>query len=101
LTFHNISITPRLTLPLHYHKHRQSGFFFRHIYTYTNSFQRKGEKTAQVLESNLTSLEKKIDDLLASFEEAERRKVDGAKDNKHVLAGGASSEKGDDSTEKP
>lgn len=27
-----------------------------------------GEKTAQMLESNLTNLEKKIDDLLASFE---------------------------------
>ncbi|KAF7929446.1 uncharacterized protein EAE98_005364 [Botrytis deweyae] len=28
----------------------------------------RGEKTAQMLESNLTNLEKKIDDLLASFE---------------------------------
>jgi hypothetical protein len=27
-----------------------------------------GEKTAQMLETSLTSLEKKIDDLLASFE---------------------------------
>ncbi|KAF8863378.1 hypothetical protein BDZ45DRAFT_670336 [Acephala macrosclerotiorum] len=36
----------------------------------------KGEKTAQALESHLTSLEKKIDDLLASFEESERAKVD-------------------------
>ncbi|KUJ22359.1 uncharacterized protein LY89DRAFT_680492 [Mollisia scopiformis] len=38
----------------------------------------KGEKTAQALESHLTSLEKKIDDLLASFEESERAKVDEA-----------------------
>jgi len=38
----------------------------------------KGEKTAQMLESNLTNLEKKIDDLLASFEESERQKVEGA-----------------------
>jgi hypothetical protein len=35
----------------------------------------RGEQTAQVLESHLTSLEKKIDDLLASFEESERQKV--------------------------
>ncbi|KAF4634162.1 hypothetical protein G7Y89_g3946 [Cudoniella acicularis] len=35
----------------------------------------RGEKTAEALESNLTSLEKKIDDLLASFEESERAKV--------------------------
>jgi hypothetical protein len=32
----------------------------------------RGEKTANILESNLTSLEKKIDDLLASFEDSER-----------------------------
>ncbi|PMD24791.1 hypothetical protein NA56DRAFT_699590 [Hyaloscypha hepaticicola] len=38
----------------------------------------KGERTAQALESNLTSLEKKIDDLLASFEESERLKVEEA-----------------------
>ncbi|CZS91268.1 uncharacterized protein RAG0_01976 [Rhynchosporium agropyri] len=36
----------------------------------------RGEKTAEALESNLTSLEKKIDDLLASFEESERAKVE-------------------------
>ncbi|KAH8648958.1 hypothetical protein BGZ60DRAFT_534816 [Tricladium varicosporioides] len=36
----------------------------------------KGEKTAEALESNLTNLEKKIDDLLASFEESERKKVE-------------------------
>lgn len=35
----------------------------------------RGEKTAEALESNLTNLEKKIDDLLASFEESEREKV--------------------------
>lgn len=38
----------------------------------------RGEQTAQALESNLTSLEKKLDDLLASFEEGERAKVDEA-----------------------
>jgi len=38
----------------------------------------RGEKTAEALESNLTSLEKKIDDLLASFEESERLKVEEA-----------------------
>ena len=38
----------------------------------------RGEKTAQALEANLTSLEKKIDDLLASFEESERLKVEEA-----------------------
>ena len=37
---------------------------------------RRGEKTAEAMESNLTSLEKKIDDLLASFEESERVKVE-------------------------
>ncbi|PBP27210.1 hypothetical protein BUE80_DR001917 [Diplocarpon rosae] len=38
----------------------------------------KGEKTAARLESNLTSLEKKIDDLLACFEESEQRSLDEA-----------------------
>jgi hypothetical protein len=38
----------------------------------------RGEKTAQVLESSLTSLEKKIDDLLAGFEESERRMMEQA-----------------------
>lgn len=42
----------------------------------TNRCLIRGEQTAQVLESNLTNLEKKIDDLLASFEESERRMVD-------------------------
>jgi len=36
----------------------------------------RGEKTAQALENHLTSLEKKLDDLLASFEESERAKVE-------------------------
>jgi hypothetical protein len=36
----------------------------------------RGEKTAQALEANLTSLEKKINDLLESFEESERLKVE-------------------------
>jgi hypothetical protein len=40
--------------------------------------QPRGEKTAKALESNLTNLEKKIDDLLASFEESEHEKVDEA-----------------------
>lgn len=43
----------------------------------TNVF-RRGEKTAQALENDLTSLEKKIDDLLASFEKSERLKVEEA-----------------------
>ncbi|KAG9230214.1 hypothetical protein BJ875DRAFT_488184 [Amylocarpus encephaloides] len=38
----------------------------------------KGEKTAQVLESNLANLEKKIDDLLAGFDESEHTKVEEA-----------------------
>ncbi len=38
----------------------------------------RGERTAQALESNLTSLERKIDDLLASLEESERLKVEEA-----------------------
>ncbi|KAG4432404.1 hypothetical protein IFR05_012114 [Cadophora sp. M221] len=50
----------------------------------------KGEKTAQVLESNLTSLEKKIDDLLASFEESERSKVDEANSAQLGKASGSS-----------
>ncbi|KAH6709370.1 hypothetical protein BKA61DRAFT_119185 [Leptodontidium sp. MPI-SDFR-AT-0119] len=53
----------------------------------------KGEKTAQVLESNLTSLEKKIDDLLASFEESERSKVDEANNAQLSKASGSSSSK--------
>ncbi|KAI9053782.1 hypothetical protein LZ554_002731 [Drepanopeziza brunnea f. sp. 'monogermtubi'] len=36
----------------------------------------RGEKTAEALESNLTSLEKKIDDLLASVEETERKMLE-------------------------
>lgn len=39
----------------------------------------RGEQTAQALEANLTSLERKLDDFLASFDEAERQKVDGLK----------------------
>jgi len=38
----------------------------------------RGEKTADVLESNLSNLEKKIDDLLASFEESEQSKIEGS-----------------------
>ncbi|KAG4415000.1 hypothetical protein IFR04_011874 [Cadophora malorum] len=49
----------------------------------------KGEKTAQALESNLTSLEKKIDDLLASFEESERAKVDEANSKQGNGVGGS------------
>lgn len=48
----------------------------------TDSCFRRGEKTAQALENHLTSLEKKLDDLLASFEESERAKVEeGVKKN--------------------
>ena len=36
-----------------------------------------GEQTAQALETNLTNLERKLDDLLASFDETERQKVAG------------------------
>jgi len=46
----------------------------------TNLYLR-GEKTAQALEANLTSLEKKIDDLLASFEESERLQVEAKSSN--------------------
>ncbi|KAG0651005.1 hypothetical protein D0Z07_2385 [Hyphodiscus hymeniophilus] len=42
----------------------------------------KGEKTAQVLEANLTSLEAKLDSLLASFEDSERRMVQEANGKK-------------------
>ncbi|TVY78195.1 hypothetical protein LSUE1_G004318 [Lachnellula suecica] len=49
----------------------------------------KGEKTAQALESNLTSLEKKIDDLLASFEESEREKLDQANSKRPSSSTGA------------
>jgi hypothetical protein len=38
----------------------------------------RGEQAAQALESNLTSLERKLDALLASFEEAERLKAAGS-----------------------
>jgi stress response protein SCP2 len=38
----------------------------------------RGEKTAQALEANLTSLEKKIDDLLASVEKTGRQEPDDA-----------------------
>ncbi|KAE9381385.1 hypothetical protein N431DRAFT_424952 [Stipitochalara longipes BDJ] len=58
----------------------------------------KGERTAQALESNLTSLEKKIDDLLASFEESERLKVEEA-NSKRVSPG--SKEDGGNNEEKP
>ena len=51
----------------------------------------KGEKTAAVLESNLTSLEKKIDALLASFEEAERLRVESG-DGMKVEEAGVSKE---------
>jgi hypothetical protein len=36
----------------------------------------RGEQTALALESHLTSLERKLDDFLASFEESEREKVE-------------------------
>merc|ERR1712093_197797 len=54
-----------------------------------DQIQLAGEKTAQALESNLTSLEKKIDDLLASFEESERAKVDEANSKQGNGVGGS------------
>lgn len=42
----------------------------------------RGEQTALVLESNLTSLERKLDDFLASFEESERQNVEAVVGNK-------------------
>ncbi|CAG8956301.1 hypothetical protein HYFRA_00003681 [Hymenoscyphus fraxineus] len=47
----------------------------------------QGEKTAAALESNLDSLEKKIDDLLASFEEAEHLKVEEANSKRSAPSG--------------
>ncbi|KAK6586600.1 hypothetical protein PZA11_001657 [Diplocarpon coronariae] len=44
---------------------------------YNDKYSR-GEKTAERLESNLTKLERKIDDLLASCEESERKRLDHA-----------------------
>lgn len=35
----------------------------------------RGEETARTLERNLTSLERKLDELLAGFEEGERRRL--------------------------
>jgi hypothetical protein len=48
----------------------------------------RGEQTAQALESNLTSLERNIDALLASFEEAERLKVAGSNGDVNYAADG-------------
>ncbi|KAH8602608.1 hypothetical protein B0O99DRAFT_679601 [Bisporella sp. PMI_857] len=58
---------------------------------------RKGEKTADVLESHLTNLEKKIDGLLASFEESESSKAGEAI---HSKAGAEQARKGDDAEKK-
>jgi hypothetical protein len=52
----------------------------------------RGEKTAAALESNLTSLEKKIDDLLASFERGELERVAGGKAEVERLDGKAGDE---------
>lgn len=41
----------------------------------------RGEQTALALESNLTSLERKLDDFLASFEESERRRAEAVAGN--------------------
>lgn len=46
----------------------------------------RGEQTAQALEANLTSLERKLDDFLASFDEVERQKAESLK----VAKGGMS-----------
>ncbi|PSS27839.1 hypothetical protein M430DRAFT_32417 [Amorphotheca resinae ATCC 22711] len=42
----------------------------------------RGEKTAQALEAHLSTLEKKIDDLLASFDEAELQRMDESSNGK-------------------
>ena len=42
----------------------------------------RGEQTALALEANLTSLERKLDDFLARFEEPEREKVEAVGGNK-------------------
>jgi hypothetical protein len=41
----------------------------------------RGEQTASALESNLTSLERKLDDFLASFEESERQRAEAVAGN--------------------
>jgi hypothetical protein len=48
----------------------------------------RGEQAAQALESNLTSLERKLDALLASFEEAERLKAAGSNSEADYTANG-------------
>lgn len=64
--------------------------------SYANyNLESRGEKTADVLESNLDSLEKKIDDLLASFEESEHLKVEEANSKRSPPMRG-SSKSGDD-----
>lgn len=50
----------------------------------------RGEQTAQALEANLTNLERKLDDFLASFDEAERQKVEGLTDAKGADVNGRS-----------
>jgi hypothetical protein len=42
----------------------------------------RGEQTALALESNLTSLERKLDDFLATFEGPERKMVEAVDGNK-------------------
>ena len=42
----------------------------------------RGEQTALTLESNLTNLERKLDDFLAKYEEPERHKVESVDGNK-------------------
>ena len=41
----------------------------------------RGEETALALESNLSSLERKLDDFLASFEESERQRAEAVAGN--------------------
>ncbi len=50
-----------------------SPYFSNTLLKYTAT---RGEQTAFALESHLTSLERKLDDFLASFEESERQKVE-------------------------
>ena len=61
----------------------------------------RGEKTADVLESNLSNLEKKIDDLLASFDDSERSKVGEQSNENTDLAKDAEAGKSRAASEKP
>lgn len=56
----------------------------------------RGEETARTLERNLTSLERKLDELLAGFEEGERRRLAaalGTEEQEEVKGGKGKAEK--------